>query len=69
MDVCVIFCPANTSIGSWCFHYAWQEKDVLFSHKILKGSKMNSGGSHWIKKACKAVILKIASVVKQLKCD
>lgn len=30
---------------------------------------MNSGGSHWIKKACKAVILKIASVVKQLKCD
>jgi len=42
MDICDKHDTANISIRSRSFHYDWQEKDVLFSHKIQKGSKLNS---------------------------
>lgn len=50
MDICDKCDAANISFGSCSFHYAWQEKDVLFSHKIQKGSKMNSVGRQELKK-------------------
>lgn len=33
---------ADIEMGSCSFHYAWQEKGVLFSNKIWKENKMNS---------------------------
>lgn len=50
MDICDKCDAANISFGSCSFHYAWQEKGVLFSHKIQKESKMNTVGRQEFKK-------------------
>lgn len=44
MDKCDKYDTVNFSIGSPSFHYAWQEKAVLFSHKRKQNEQWRKTG-------------------------